>query len=64
MRGFRIAHRKNRVSGMCAGHVGDIHDAHMAKEHAHGLVFVGDGLELCPQSGAERMRKRHHCKHV
>ena len=64
MGGFRIAHRKNRVSGMRSGHVGDIHDAHMAKEHAHGLVLVGDGLELCPQSGAERMRKRHHCKHV
>ena len=36
----------------------------MAQEHAHGLVFVGKRLELGTQTDAERVRERHHGKHI
>ena len=60
MRGLGVAHRKNRVGGVGAGHIDDVHDAHVAQEHAHGLVFVGKRLELGTQTDAERVRERHH----
>ena len=64
VRGLGVAHRKNRVGGVGTGHIDDVHDAHVAQEHAHGLVFVGKRLELGTQTDAERVRERHHGKHI
>ncbi len=64
VRGLGVAHRKNRVGGMGSGDIRDIDDAHMAQEHALGLVAIRDRLELGAQTKPERMRQRHHRQHI
>lgn len=48
MRSLRVAHRKNRIGGMRAGHIGNVHDAHMTQNMPMALFLLAIALSSAP----------------
>ena len=64
VRGFRIAHRQNHVSGTTSGHVTQGNQPHMAQESAHRLGFACQRLQFGTQACAECVGQHHDHKSI